>query len=134
LSRALDALFAILDQPGAGADRALERLQFIVRRVAETTLDLLPELSVLFRVRGSSKIQRDALDRRRKFDRVVSDLIIEAQREGSVRTDVDACLAARLIFGMSNSVVEWYGSGSSISRQRLADSVVALAFGGIGIK
>jgi len=131
LSRAIDALFVVLEQPAAQTGSAIERLRFIVRRVAETTLDRLPELSVLFRVRGSSKIQRDALERRRRFDRVVTDLLAEGQREGSVRTDIDARLAARLIFGMSNSVVEWYGSGSSISRQRLVDSVVALAFGGI---
>jgi AcrR family transcriptional regulator len=131
LSRALDALFAVLDLPDARTGSALERLRFIVRNVAETTLDRLPELSVLFRVRGSSKIVRDALERRRRFDRVVTDLLVEAQREGSVRADLDARLAARLIFGMSNSVVEWYGSGSSISRARLVDALVALVFHGI---
>jgi AcrR family transcriptional regulator len=131
LSRALDALFAVLDLPDARTGSALERLRFIVRNVSETTLDRLPELSVLFRVRGSSKIVRDALERRRRFDRVVTDLLVEAQREGSVRADLDARLAARLIFGMSNSVVEWYGSGSSISRARLIDALVALVFDGI---
>jgi AcrR family transcriptional regulator len=131
LSRAIDALFTVLDHPDAQTGSAIERLRFIVRSVAETTLDRLPELSVLFRVRGSSKIVRDALDRRRRFDRYVTDLLAEGQRDGSVRADLDARLAARLIFGMSNSVVEWYGSGSSISRQRLVDSLVALAFGGI---
>lgn len=131
LTRALDALFAILDEPGAGVGVAIDQLHYIVQRVAETTLDLLPELSVLFRVRGASKIQRDALERRRAFDRHVTELIAVAQCEGSVRADLDARLAARLIFGMSNSVVEWYGSGSSISRERLAESLVALAFGGL---
>ncbi|GAC1544838.1 MAG: TetR/AcrR family transcriptional regulator [Candidatus Velthaea sp.] len=131
LSRALDALFAILDEPRATAGDAMTRVRFIVRRVAETTLELLPELSVLFRVRGNSKIVREAVDRRRAFDRVVTDLIAEAQRGGQVRADIDPRLTARLIFGMSNSVVEWYGSGSSISRARLSDSLVELALHGI---
>jgi len=131
LSRALDALFAILNEPGATAGAPIARVRFIVRRVAETTLDLLPELSVLFRVRGHSKVVRDAIERRRAFDRVVTDLIAEAQRSGDVRADIDPRLTARLIFGMSNSVVEWYGSGSSISRARLADSLVTLALHGI---
>lgn len=131
LARALDALFAILDEPGASSGLAIEQLRFIVRRVMQTTLDLLPELSVLFRVRGASKIQRDAVDRRRAFDRHVTELIGVAQCEGSVRADIDARLATRLIFGMSNSVVEWYGSGSSISRARLTDALGALAFGGL---
>jgi AcrR family transcriptional regulator len=131
LSRALDSLFAVLDRPDAQTGSALERLRFIVRSVAETTLERLPELSVLFRVRGSSKIQRDALERRRRFDRVVTDLLAEGQREGSIRADLDARLTARLIFGMSNSVVEWYGSGSSISRARLTDALATLVFEGI---
>lgn len=131
LSRALDALFAVLAEPGAIAGDALARVRFIVRRVVETTLDLLPELSVLFRARGNSKVAREAIERRRAFDRVVTDLIAEAQRAGDVRADIDPRLTARLIFGMSNSVVEWYGSGSSISRARLTDALVALALHGI---
>jgi AcrR family transcriptional regulator len=131
LTRALDALFAILDEPGATAGSALDQLRFIVRRVGETTLDLLPELSVLFRVRGASQIQRDALERRRSFDRHAAQLIARAQAEGSVRADIDPRLASRLIFGMSNSVVEWFGSGSSISRASLVQALSAVAFEGI---
>ena len=131
LSRALDALFAILEEPQADAGEAMARVRFILRRVAETTLDLLPELSVLFRVRGNSKIVREALERRRAFDRVVTELIAEAQRNGDIRPGIDPRLAARLVFGMSNSVVEWYRSGSSISRARLTDSVVELALHGL---
>jgi AcrR family transcriptional regulator len=131
LTRALDALFAILDEPAAREAGALDRLRFIVHRVAETTLDLLPELTVLFRVRGGSTIQRDALDRRRAFNRHVSDLIASAQTDGTVRADIDPRLASRLIFGMSNSVVEWYGAGSSITRESLVRSVSALVFEGI---
>lgn len=131
LTRALDALFTILDEPGSAEGTAIERLRHIVRRVATVTLDLLPELTVLFRVRGSSKVVRDAIERRRSFDRYVTDLIVAAQREGSVRAGLDARLTARLAFGMSNSVVEWYGSGSSIARQRIVDTVVELIFRGV---
>lgn len=131
LSRALDALFAILAEPDARNGAAVAQLRHIVRRVSETTLDLLPELSVLFRVRGSSGIVRQALDRRRTFDRIVTELIGRAQRDGTVRADVDARLLTRLIFGMSNSVVEWYGSGSSIAPDRVAEALVAIAFTGI---
>lgn len=131
LGRALDALFAILDEPAANAGRAAERLRHIVARVAETTLHLLPELTVLFRVRGTSRSEREALERRRQFDRIVTDIIAQAQREGDVRADVDARLAARLIFGMSNSVVEWYRGGSALSGEAVAKAIAALAFEGI---
>lgn len=131
LGRALDALFAILDEPAARAGRAAERLRHIVTRVAETTLHLLPELTVLFRVRGASRSEREALERRRQFDRVVTAIIVEAQRDGELRADLDPRLAARLIFGMSNSVVEWYRSGSPLSGEAVARAIAAIAFEGI---
>jgi hypothetical protein len=58
-------------------------------------------------------------------------LIAQAQRDGDVRDDVDARLVARLIFGMSNSVVEWYRHGSSLSAETIEHAVVVLAFEGI---
>jgi AcrR family transcriptional regulator len=130
LGRALDALFAILDEPVSRDGRAIDRLRHIVARAAATTLNLLPELTVLFRIHGASKSERDAVERRRTFDRVVTGIIAEAQRDGDLRADVEARLAARLIFGMSNSVVEWYRSGS-LSRDAIAHAVVAIAFEGL---
>ncbi|HEY6233605.1 MAG TPA: TetR/AcrR family transcriptional regulator [Candidatus Elarobacter sp.] len=130
LGRALDALFAIVDEPTARDGRAIDRLRHIVERVAETTMQLLPELTVLFRIHGASKSERDAVERRRTFDRLVTGIIAQAQRDGDVRRDLDARLLARLIFGMSNSVVEWYRSGS-LSREAIARAVVAIAFDGV---
>jgi len=130
LGRALDALFAILDEPGARDGRAIDRMRYIVERVAATTMNVLPELTVLFRVHGASRSERDAVERRRAFDRVVTGIIAEAQRDGDIRADVDARLAARLVFGMSNSVVEWYRSGS-LSRDAIAHAIVGVAFDGL---
>ena len=133
LGRALDALFAIIEEPAAREGRAIERLRHIVTRVAETTLQLLPELTVLFRIHGASKSEREAVERRRAFDRHVTEIIAGAQRDGDVRRDLDPRLAARLIFGMSNSVVEWYRSGT-LSRETIARAVVAIAFEGLAAR
>jgi AcrR family transcriptional regulator len=133
LTRALDALFAVLDEPQAVEGRALARLRYITGRVAEVTLQMLPELTVLVRVRGSSKSERAALERRRTFDRVVTDLIAQAQRDGDVRPELEPRLVARLVFGMSNSVVEWYRSGA-LTSEAIAGAIVALAFEGIVTK
>ena len=130
LKRALDALFAILDEPAGRDGAALARLRYIVRRVSETTLALLPELTVLFRVRGTSSIQRDALERRRAFDRITTDLIMQAQHDGGIRADLDARLIARLIFGMSNSVVEWYRPGRAATGPGVSPTIDALIFEG----
>jgi AcrR family transcriptional regulator len=131
LGRALDALFAILEETAAREGSALARVRHIVTRVAETTLRLRPELTVLFRAHGSSKSERDALERRRAFDRIVTGLLVQAQREGDVRDDLDPRLTTRLVFGMSNSIVEWYRSGSSLGGQTVVKAIVALAFEGI---
>ena len=131
LKRALDALFAILDEPDAREGTALARLRYIVRRVSETTLALLPELTILFRVRGTSSIQRDALERRRAFDRITTDLITQAQHDGGIRADLDARLIARLIFGMSNSVVEWYRPGRLGTGPGVSPTIDALIFEGL---
>jgi AcrR family transcriptional regulator len=130
LNRALDALFAILAEPQAAGGAPLARLRFIVQRVALTTLRLLPELSVLFRVRGNSPVEVRAIERRREFDGIVADLVADAQRDGTARSDLDPRLAARLIFGMSNSMVEWYRPGGA-SAGRLAATVEALVFLGL---
>ena len=130
LTRALDALFAVLDEPPAREGRALTRLRYIVARVAETTLVLLPELTVLVRARGSSRTERDALERRRAFDRIVTDLLAQAQRDGELRADLSPALAARLIFGMSNSAVEWYRRGA-MTPAAIAQAIATLAFEGL---
>jgi AcrR family transcriptional regulator len=132
LTRALDALFGILDEPGSRDGRARERLRYIVTRVAETTLRLLPELSVLFRARGTSKSERGALERRREFDRVVTELVRTAQRDGDLRTDLEPRLVVRLLFGMSNSVVEWYRPGAALDAATVTRTVLGIVFEGIG--
>lgn len=129
LKRALDALFDVLSQPPAAAPG--ERLRFIVRRVAELALSLQPELSVLFRIRGNSPVERAAIERRRAFDRHVAGLLAQAQAAGDIRSDFDPSLATRLIFGMSNSVVEWYRAEGAFADREIAEAVVALAFDGL---
>jgi AcrR family transcriptional regulator len=131
LQRALDALYEILAEPEAKNARAVDRLRYIVRRVAETTTQLLPELSVLFRVRGNSETERKALAGRRNFDATVSGLLEEAVSAGDLRTTVPPRMATRLIFGMSNSIVEWYKADPEREGRDVVESVVALVFNGL---
>ena len=131
LERALDALFAVLSEPAADRGPAVKRLAFIVRRAVEITLALLPELSVLFRLRANSLAAREAIARRRSFDRVIAELIAQAQAEGDVRTDIDPAVAARLVFGMSNSVAEWYRPDGGLNAGEVACAVETLALDGL---
>ncbi len=130
LDRALEALFAVLDDDGAARGAPMKRLRYIVKRVAELALALRPELTVLIRVRGNSSVERHALARRRAFDRTVADVVREAQAAGDFQPALDAGLVVRLIFGTCNSVVEWYRPGGDLSPEIIAETVVRLVFDG----
>jgi hypothetical protein len=90
---------------------------------------------MLLRVRGNTPVERAALERRRSFDRLVASLVEEAERDGDVRADVDPKVTARLLFGMINSIVEWYRPDSrSAARISLEDAVCATAFDGLRVR
>jgi AcrR family transcriptional regulator len=128
LSRALEALFATLDEPGATQGRAIERLRYIVRRVVEVAIAVLPELTVLVRIRGNAKVERDAIERRRAFDAHVTAIVRQAQADGDFDPDFDAALLVRLTFGMCNSIVEWYRPTGKYRAEGIARAVVRLLF------
>lgn len=135
ISRALDGLFAILDEPAANRGRAIERVEHVTRRTTEVLMAELPYVTLLLRVRGNTGTERWAIQRRRDFDQRVADLLKDAAAEGDLRPDVDARLATRLLFGMINSIVEWYrperaGTAHATSDE-VADAVVATAFAGL---
>jgi len=134
LDRALDALFAVTDEPAFRTGRAIERLEYLVRRSVLVLADELPYVTLLLRVRGNTKVERRALARRRKFDRIVSDLVAEAERDGDVRPDVDPAITARLLFGTVNSLIEWYRPRGEEAARELADAVCTIAFGGLRVR
>lgn len=130
LGRALDSLEATLDRP-RGERTAVEELRDVFRGATDALVANLPYVTLLLRVRGNGEVEQRALSRRRTFDQRVTALVAEAQRDGDIRDDVDAAVAARLIFGMINSLVEWYRPGGPIDGSRLGHDVVTLAIDGL---
>ena len=131
VGKAVDALFAVLDEPASTTGPAVDRLEHVVRRSAQVLVELLPYVTLLLRVRGNTDAEREALARRRTFDRRLSALVREAMVEGDVRADLDPRLVTRLLFGMVNSVTEWYRPGGAHGRQEVEDALVAVAFAGL---
>lgn len=129
VGRALDGLFGILEEPEAREGRAGARLEHVVRRTAEVLMAELPYVTLLLRVRGNTRTERWAMERRREFDHRVADLLKAAAVDGELRTDLDERLATRLLFGMINSIVEWYRPQGD--DQEVADAVVRMAFEGL---
>jgi AcrR family transcriptional regulator len=130
LTRALDGLFAILDERPARTGRPVDRLRYIVRRQVEVLQSELAHVTLLLRVRGNTETERWALDRRRAFDAALADLVREAADAGQVRVDVDPAVAAKLISGTVNSIVEWYRPGRP-GAAALPEDVVRAVFEGV---
>ena len=131
LDEALDALEGVLLEPGATTGSAENRLAFALSGAVHVLVDKLPYVTLLLRVRGNSEVERAALGRRREFDRAVTALVVEARDEGSVRSDIDPSVVTRLIFGMINSIVEWYRPDGPESGDQLANEVLAMALEGL---
>ncbi|MBW0091102.1 TetR family transcriptional regulator [Pseudonocardia sp. KRD-184] len=130
LHRALDGLFGILEEPAAQDGPALARLQHIIRRQVEVLTSELPYVTLLLRVRGNTETERWALARRRAFDASIASLVAEAVADGEVRSGVDPLLAARLLSGTVNSIIEWYRPGRP-GTERLPDDIVRVVSDGI---
>ncbi len=139
LDRALDGLFGVADQVTSLEVPAIERLELLVRGSVRVLAERLPYVTLLLRARGNTSTQRRALARRRQFDQLVADLVAEAERAGDIRPDVDPAITARLLFGMVNSLAEWYRpaarppGGGADRVDGLADAVCAVAFDGLRV-
>lgn len=131
LGRALDALFAVLDEVPDATAGATARLEHVVHRSVEVLAAELPYVTLLLRVRGNSAVERRALDKRREFDRRVAELVTRAAAEGGVRADVDPHLTSRLLFGTVNSLVEWYRPDGDLAVSALATALTTVLFDGL---
>ncbi len=129
--RALDALFAVLEEPEAQEDLEINRLKYVVRRTVEITVMRLPEVALLLRVRGNTVTERWILEQRRRFDRLVAAIVGEAQAKGQIRADIEAGLITRMLFGMLNSITEWYRQGGGLSVEDIAAAAIRIAFAGL---
>src|SRR5690554_2803686 len=131
LDQALGGLEAILTDARASEGAADARLEFVLRSAVAVLTERLPYVTLLLRLRKNTEIERDALERRRAFDHAVAALVDEARTDGTLRRDIDARTTTRLLFGMINSIVEWFSPEGPLTAEKLADDVVKVAFGGL---
>jgi AcrR family transcriptional regulator len=131
VSRALDGLTAVLEEPPSRTGRAIDRLEHVVRGTLRVLVEELPYVTLLLRVRGNTATEQWALQRRREFDHEVATLVRRAAEDGDLRDDVDARLATRLLVGMVASIVEWDEPSRASSAADLAAAVASLAFDGL---
>jgi AcrR family transcriptional regulator len=131
LERAFGPLLALLDEPEAKRGTPLERLKHLVHRVVVITLAFVHEVELLQRIKGNTKTERQALQWRRRFDREIRTIVEQAVASGELRADVEPGLLTRLIFGMSNSITQWYRSGGKQAPEDIAGAVSSMIFEGM---
>lgn len=132
LEQALDGLTAALVEAESQSEAsAYDRLRRAVRGSVRVLVAHQPAVTLLLRVRGNSDVELDALRRRRDIDHRLATLVRAAAEEGTLRADVDPELASRLVFGMVNSLVEWYHPDGPLGADELADALTAVAFEGL---
>lgn len=133
-SRALDGLFEVAREVEATPGPAMDRLERLVRGSVAVLADRLPYVTLLLRVHGNTRAERDALARRREFDRFAAELVKQAAAEGDLRPDIDPAITARLLFGLVNSLIEWYRPRRGTTPAELADAVCTIAFDGLRVR
>ena len=135
LDEALDGLSATVDDAAAMSDSsAYDRLRTVVEESVRILVDHLPAVTLLLRVHGNSEVELAALKRRRAIDEKLAQLVGAAVDEGSLRADIPPDLISRLLFGMVNSLVEWYRPGGQVDAEVLAASITAIAFDGLALR
>ncbi|MEO7005607.1 MAG: TetR/AcrR family transcriptional regulator [Terrimesophilobacter sp.] len=133
LDVALTGLEEILTHEQAQSGPAADRLDFILRGAVDVLVTRQPYVTLLLRLHGNTVVERTALARRRAFSGAVADLLLAARDEGSVRSDIDPAVVARLLFGMINSIVEWYRPTGPENADKLADDVLTIALTGLRV-
>jgi AcrR family transcriptional regulator len=131
LDEALTGLEAAVSAAAAADGSAYERLRGVVRHSVEVLVEHQPAVTLLLRVHGNSETEKAALARRRRIDARLAELVGRAAGEGALRADVDPELVSRLLFGMVNSLVEWYRPSGPVTADQVADAVTAIAFDGL---
>jgi AcrR family transcriptional regulator len=133
LDEALDELSTAVDDAvdATTGTSAYLRLREVVDRSVRILVDHRPAVTLMLRVRGNSEVELAALKRRRSLDDKLAGLVAAAADEGAVRSDIAPELISRLLFGLVNSLVEWYRPDGPVDVDTLATSVTELALDGL---
>lgn len=133
LDRVLGELERIFDDAEASGEDAVPQIRRIVREAVLVACERQQYLVLLLRLHGNSEVELRALERRRALTGRLSALFERAKADGQVRDDVDARTAARLTFGLVNSLVEWYRPDGPDEPEALADTVLKYVRSGLRV-
>lgn len=133
LEPGLMSLEASLHEPEARNGAAIQRLEFVLRRMVDVQVEHRSSVKLLLHLRGNNEVEINAINRRRAFDEGITTLTSLAQLECSISQDVNPRSVARLVIGAINSGLDWFDPGDGRSPGQLADEILAIAFGGLRV-
>lgn len=131
VTHAQDSLDAVVDRAMAKEIPAIEQIRELIHGAIAVLCHDQEAVTLLLRLRGNSELELRALSRRREFTRRIIPLVQSAQEAGDVRADLDIGVLTRLMFGLINSVIEWYEPGGRLSPEEISRHAVELVFNGI---
>jgi AcrR family transcriptional regulator len=109
----------------------LERLRTYIERHVAWYLENVEEVSVYFRDWRSLTGARleQAIDNRHSYERVIRDMIVQAQDRGDVDRGVDPKYASFYVLAAVNHVPDWYRRDGSDSPAHIAAAYADLTVG-----
>lgn len=129
--KALEELRAVVDGALEASDDPVEQLRLLIAGTTRVLCEYPAYVRLLLRLRGNTDVELAIMERRRGITRALVGVVERAQAEGSLRTDLEAGVVARLIFGMINSIVEWYKPEGQYAPADLAAITPEMVFTGI---
>lgn len=133
LDRVLGELERVFDDAEAEEVDAVLQIRRIVREAVLVACERQQYLVLLLRLHGNSEVELRALERRRALTSRLSTIFERAKAEDHLRDDIDPRLAARLTFGLVNSLVEWYRPDGPDEPGALADTVLSYVRSGLRV-
>lgn len=103
-------LAAANERTGISAE---DRLRLAFDSAITVALGDVEGTNIILSQKPNSQMGQSILDKRRGYEREFTNLVAAAQDTGSVRSDLNASLLARLLLGSINAVVVWYRPQSS---------------------
>lgn len=131
VAKALHDLREVMETAEGMGASAGEQLRVLLRGSVEVLCRDPESVALLLRLRGNSEAENRAMERRRELTRAVVELIAKGQADGTVRDDCPPILLGRMVFGLVNSVAEWYRPTSRFSPEEITRTAEAVLFTGM---
>ncbi|GAB2516314.1 HTH-type transcriptional repressor KstR2 [Corynebacterium atrinae] len=129
--KALAELTTVIESATHEAGSTVEKLELLVAGSTRVLCEYPAYVRLLLRLRGNTDVEMQILERRRRLTQELIDVVRDAQGEGLVTDELEAGVIGRLIFGMINSIVEWYRPGGKCTPEEMAAITPRLVFDGI---